>query len=170
VALQVKISPKKPPKPPEPPKPKAPPLPEWLQHCDPDATDNYANGQIPSHALCALPDGKGELRADAAAAYWKLDQAYTAHFGEPICITDSYRSLDSQYRLAATKSGLAARPGTSNHGRGIALDLCGGVESTYSEEHEWFLGNAPRFGWHLPEWARPGGSRPEPWHWEYEGA
>lgn len=162
VAAQVKISPAKPPK------PKAPAVPDWLQNCDPDATSNYGNGQIPRRALCALPDGKGELRADAALGYWKLDQEFRKQFGEPLCITDSYRSLDSQYRLAAAKPGLAARPGTSNHGWGIALDLCGGIESAYSAEHEWFLGNAPAFGWHLPAWARPGGSRPEPWHWEYD--
>jgi hypothetical protein len=27
--------------------------------------------------------------------------------------------------------------------------------------------HAPDHGWHHPRWARQGGSKPEPWHWEY---
>ena len=27
--------------------------------------------------------------------------------------------------------------------------------------------NAGRFGFVQPDWARPGGEKPEPWHWEY---
>src|SRR5207245_973576 len=31
-------------------------------------------------------------------------------------------------------------------------------------------GEAGRFGWNHPAWARPGGSAcPEPWHWEWVG-
>jgi hypothetical protein len=29
------------------------------------------------------------------------------------------------------------------------------------------LQNAPRFGWIHPDWAKQGGNREEPWHWEY---
>ena len=29
--------------------------------------------------------------------------------------------------------------------------------------------NAPAYGFVHPDWAEPGGSRPEPWHWEYVG-
>jgi D-alanyl-D-alanine carboxypeptidase len=31
------------------------------------------------------------------------------------------------------------------------------------------LTHAPLFDWFHPAWAEPGGSRPEPWHWEYGG-
>jgi hypothetical protein len=27
--------------------------------------------------------------------------------------------------------------------------------------------NAGRFGFVQPDWAGPGGEKPEPWHWEY---
>ena len=46
----------------------------------------------------------------------------------PICITDSYRTYASQVRLYGQKPALAAVPGTSNHGWGLAVDLCGGIE------------------------------------------
>jgi hypothetical protein len=31
------------------------------------------------------------------------------------------------------------------------------------------LVNAPLFGWFHPAWARPNGTLPEPWHWEFGG-
>ena len=84
-----------------------------------------------------------------------------------LCITDSYRSLQAQSTLFATKPDLAATPGTSNHGWGLAVDLCGGAEAFGTPEHDWPVSNGPRFGWHHPAWARVDGSRPEPWHFEF---
>jgi hypothetical protein len=36
-------------------------------------------------------------------------------------------------------------------------------------EYAWLAANGPKVGWHHPEWARAGGGREEPWHFEYEG-
>jgi LAS superfamily LD-carboxypeptidase LdcB len=71
--------------------------------------------------------------------------------------------------IYADKPWLAAVPGTSNHGWGTAVDLCGGVEAFGTATHLWMLENAPAFGWFHPSWAKPGGGRPEPWHWEFAG-
>jgi D-alanyl-D-alanine carboxypeptidase len=126
------------------------------------------NGQLPSSVLCTLWDSRHSLRADAAVAVAKLNIAYKQRFGDDICITDSYRTLASQQRLAALKPGLAAPAGTSNHGLGLALDLCDGIESSGSTRYQWMRANAPRYGWDNPTWARVGGSGPtEPWHWEF---
>ena len=128
----------------------------------------YPNGAIPLSALCPLWGAPGHyLRADAAYAFDRLSEAYAQDYGEPLCVTDSYRSLASQESLYATKPGLAAVPGTSNHGWGTAVDFCGGVESFGSPAHEWMRSHAPLFGFFHPEWAQAGGSRPEPWHWEF---
>jgi LAS superfamily LD-carboxypeptidase LdcB len=62
---------------------------------------------------------------------------------------------------------MAAVPGTSNHGWGRAVDLCGGIESFGTPQHDWLVANAPRFGWVHPSWAEVTGSRPEPWHFEF---
>jgi hypothetical protein len=133
-----------------------------------DASLDYANGQIPSDELCTLPWAKKHrLRADAALALAKLDVAYNEHFDKDLCITDSYRSLSSQISVAARKPGLAARPGYSEHGWGLAVDLCAGGDVAGTPEHDWLLEHAPEFGWDNPDWARPSGSRPEAWHWEY---
>lgn len=144
-------------------------VPGWLEGCrrTPQTLDS-PNGQIPEEDLCELPDGF-LLRGDAAAAWSRLASSYERRFGTEVCMTDAYRDLGSQQRLAAIKPGLAARPGTSNHGWGVAVDLCGGVERFDSEQHRWFSENAGGFGWVNPGWAREHGSRPEPWHWEYIG-
>ena len=72
-----------------------------------------------------------------------------------------------QRRLAYTKPGLAATPGSSNHGWGLAIDLCG-AETNSSAAMGWLAENGPAYGWANPDWARRGGSGAyEPWHWEY---
>ncbi len=131
-------------------------------------THGFGNGRIPLEQLCKLPFAEGHrLRADAAVALIRLDAAYRARFGEKLCLTDSYRSLASQYSLAGRKPGLAARPGTSEHGWGLAVDLCDGADRPGTARNTWMLANARKYGWDNPPWARPTGSKPEPWHWEY---
>lgn len=127
----------------------------------------YPNGLIPTSMLCPLPQDSEYLRADAAVAFGKLNAAYADHFGKPICITDSYRSLAVQQDLYGRKPGLAAIPGTSNHGLGLALDLCDGINVFGSTEFLWMKHHASDYGFVHPDWAAASGSRPEPWHWEY---
>ncbi len=140
-----------------------------LPGCTGVVTDtHYANGEVPKDELCALGFAPGHhLRADAAVALARLNIAYRARFGHDVCLTDSYRSVAAQESLAARKPGLAARPGTSEHGMGLAVDFCGGVEAYRSTAYDWMRANAPAFGWQNPDWAIPPSSREEPWHWEY---
>src|SRR3712207_2611655 len=88
----------------------------------------YPNGLIPPSALCEIGVGSHRLRCDAAAAWKAMSAAFAADNGSPICITDSYRTYAGQVRLYGQKPALAAVPGTSNHGWGLAVDLCGGIE------------------------------------------
>lgn len=132
--------------------------------CTQASTAGYPNGFLPPEVLCPIAVGGGQrLRADAAAAFNALLAT------KPVCVTDSYRSYGAQVDVYARKPGLAAVPGTSNHGWGVALDLCGGVETFGTPMYEWMRANAPKYGWIHPAWAEPGGSRPEPWHWEFIG-
>lgn len=134
-----------------------------VAECSGSSTAGYPNGFIPDSALCSIGGGQ-MLRADAAAAFLRMDAAYGG-----LCVTDSYRSYAAQVDVFARKPNLAAIPGTSKHGLGIALDLCGGVNRFGSAAHQWMVDNAGRFGWWHPYWARQGGSMPEPWHWEFTG-
>jgi cell wall-associated NlpC family hydrolase len=129
----------------------------------------YPNGLIPPSAMCPLGVGGHQLRCDAAAAYRAMSAAFAATFGAPICITDSYRTYAGQVRLYGEKPTLAAVPGTSNHGWGLAVDLCGGIDHYGTPQYDWMKANAGRYGYLHPDWAEPGRGREEPWHWEYAG-
>ena len=133
-------------------------------------TEGYPNGRIPEEALCALWGTRDQmLRADAAAAFNDMSKAYAQVFGAPICVGDSYRNYDEQVAVKAAKPGLAAAPGSSNHGWGLATDLCDGIQQFGSPSHRWMQSNSLIYGFFHPSWAQQGGSKPEPWHWEFAG-
>lgn len=139
-----------------------------LPDCDPSqVTAGNENGRLDTDQLCALWQNGHRLRADAAVAFARLNEEYTARFGDTITVTDSYRSYSQQVTLRRKKPGLAAAPGTSEHGWGLAVDMADGVPNV-GERYLWLREVAPKYGWDNPEWARKGGSGAyEPWHWEY---
>lgn len=125
----------------------------------PAELEAYGNGRIPPAALAPIGQGDHRLWAPASGAFQDL-QAAAAREGVAITVTDSYRPFDRQVELAERKGlysqgGLAARPGTSNHGWGRSLDV-----DTGGGTREWLSANAARFGFHDDV---PG----EPWHWTY---
>ncbi|MFL6164816.1 MAG: D-alanyl-D-alanine carboxypeptidase family protein [Ornithinibacter sp.] len=137
--------------------------------CTNDSTV-YPNGMIPPSGLCPIWQAPGESLSPAAAASFNaMSQAYAAQTGIALCITDSYRSLPDQISIKGKRGRFAATPGTSRHGLGHAVDLCGGVQDFGSPAHQWMRQNAPLYGWFHPSWAAAGGSLPEPWHWEFAG-
>ncbi|MGY1660072.1 NlpC/P60 family protein [Geodermatophilus sp. SYSU D00705] len=140
-----------------PPTPVGPVSPAW---------GGWSNGRIPAGTLCTIARGHS-LRCDAAAGYTAMATAFEAAFGRALCITDSYRSHAAQVTAFRAKPALAAVPGTSNHGWALAVDLCGGINVAGTAQNTWMAENAGRFGFVQPEWARPGGEKPEPWHWEF---
>jgi LAS superfamily LD-carboxypeptidase LdcB len=75
-----------------------------------------------------------------------------------------WRSFDEQAALytaylAGKGLGIAAKPGSSNHQSGVAIDIAV-QNSTTSRAYLWLKANAQRFGF-----IRTVSS--EPWHWEY---
>ncbi|MBT9587302.1 M15 family metallopeptidase [bacterium] len=81
--------------------------------------------------------------------------------GVTLTITSGFRSRAEQERLySAYKNGtgnLAARPGTSNHEKGDAIDFGGGQAA-----YDWLAKNASKFGMH-------GNVPGEPWHYSLNG-
>jgi hypothetical protein len=129
----------------------------------------YRNGQVPLSALAHPAQAPTAwFRPDAAAGFDRLSAAYAARFGHPLRVTDSYRDLAGQVSVAGRKPGLAAKPGTSNHGWGLAADVV--VGGYGSADYQWLLHNAPAYGWSNPGWAQAGGSKHEPWHYEFNPA
>lgn len=152
----------------------------------------YPNGQIPTSALTGLSVG-GYLLSGAAASF-EMWRSQAAAAGRTLTITsagDAYRSLERQvavfqerYEARATGDGpfgdvrtwngvryvrmsgaAAAVPGTSNHGKGIAVDIAnaGGFGGPF---HNWLTSSGPALGWSNAE----GASVNEPWHWVHLGS
>jgi zinc D-Ala-D-Ala carboxypeptidase len=121
----------------------------------------YGNGRIPEDALTPLGIGQHRMWQPAAESFHAL-MAEAQAAGVSIGVTDSYRSFDQQVDLAKRKGlysqgGLAAKPGTSNHGWGLSLDL-----KLDAKAQDWMRANGPRFGF-VEDVPR------EPWHWTFQG-
>lgn len=121
----------------------------------------YQNGRLPDEALTSIGIGNHKLAPPAAAAFRQMVAAAEAE-GITIGVTDTYRSYDAQVDVARRKGlysqgGLAAKPGTSHHGLGLATDL-----DLDSRAQAWMRANAGRFGFveNTPR---------EPWHWKFDG-
>jgi hypothetical protein len=128
------------------------------------------NGFLPPEALCRLRTAPGQLLvAPAAQAFDAMSAAFAATFSQPLCVTDSYRDYATQVDVFRRKPNLAATPGRSQHGWGLAVDLCGGVQQYGSAAYQWLKQNSTTFRYVHPDWAEPNGTRPEPWHWEFRG-
>ena len=81
--------------------------------------------------------------------------------GVDIGITDSYRSYEAQVDVARRKGlysqgGLAAVPGTSDHGWGMAVDL-----DLDAQAQAWMRKHGPAYGFHED-------TPREPWHWGFK--
>lgn len=132
------------------------------------AWGGYENGQIPLSVLAELAFAPGRyLRPDAAEALGRLNEAFSAHFGRTLVVTDAYRDYDAQVECREQKGNLCAAPGTSNHGWGLAVDLGSNVNSFDTAEYRWMALNAATYGWLHPSWAERDGRKPEPWHWQF---
>jgi hypothetical protein len=119
----------------------------------------YGNGKIPENALRQVGNTNHKLWAPAADSLTAL-VADAKRAGVTIGITDSYRPYAEQVDLAKRKGlysqgGLAAKPGTSDHGWGMAVDL-----DLDSRAQAWMRTNAAKYGFEED-------TPREPWHWAY---
>lgn len=135
------------------------------------STSGYSNGRIPLTAMSELTFAPGHyVRADGAMMLELLNAEFRSVFGHDIAMTDSYRSYSLQVITKANKGYLAATPGRSNHGLGLALDLRGDVATWGTIERNWLVEHGADYGWISPAWAQPGVGKEEPWHWEFAGS
>jgi LAS superfamily LD-carboxypeptidase LdcB len=120
----------------------------------------YGNGRIPESALTKVGNTDHKLWAPAAESLTRMI-ADAKRDGVTIGITDSYRPYAEQVDLARRKGlysqgGLAAKPGTSEHGWGMAADL-----DLNSKALTWMRANAEKYGFdeNVPR---------ESWHWAFK--
>ncbi|HEY0118542.1 MAG TPA: M15 family metallopeptidase [Cellulomonas sp.] len=120
----------------------------------------YGNGRIPASALEPVGSTGALMWQPAAEALDHLIAAAKTD-GVTIGVTEGYRPYDEQVSLAKSEGlysqgGLAAKPGTSEHGWGLAADL-----KLDPSALAWMRTNAARFGFvaNVPR---------ESWHWAYQ--
>ena len=114
------------------------------------------NGRLPDEMLVDV--GGGHRLQPAAAAAWQQMVAAAAQDGVNVTIGNAYRTFEAQVALVHEKGrysqgGLAADPGTSQHGWGLAVDVASGQDWLAQHGREFGFDTIPR----------------EPWHWQYEG-
>jgi hypothetical protein len=133
----------------------------------PDQVWDPDSGAVPSSELSQIPWAPTHfVRTDVLDGLVELNTAYREAFGENLTINSSYRSYESQKALYDPSSPIAAAPGCSNHGLGLAVDFGGGVETFDTPQYTWLKAHAQAYGWTHPPFAEPDGRVPEPWHWQ----
>ena len=109
------------------------------------------NGKLPSELLSKSKYSGARFLVDVISDYDKLYEAFQARFGKGLILTDHYRTYSTQVSLKQRKPKLAARPGTSNHGWGLAFDfdhrdasyeIAGGKSGFQSDVYNWLKQNA----------------------------
>lgn len=132
------------------------------------------NGIVPAKDLCVIPFQPTHLlRCGTISDVIRLHYAFKARFGRNLPIDrwrySTFRSYaDQQVVWREIGPPIAARPGTSPHGYGLAIDWGedGGFTSTVNR---WLAANGPRYNWVRQPWHEEGGSWGEWWHFDYIG-
>ena len=121
------------------------------------------NGKLPASDLTPIPGG--QLRKDAAIAWLAMRSFIGKETGVWICPTSprtAYRPVQDQHYFwnlyQSGKGALAARPGTSNHGWGIAVDLPTPAMQAAVRQH------GHTFGWGIKGGQLPSDAPSEAWH------
>jgi LAS superfamily LD-carboxypeptidase LdcB len=155
-------------------------------------------GDLPAGITNSISDTK-ELLAEAIAPLkamltewvtWMKAEGFVGSKGTYANINSAFRTHQQQVDIRTKHGSNAARPGTSNHGWGIAIDfqfykkngdiifnydkngkpnVNEGYNFDINESIVWLLKNSYRFGWVIPENLRDNAGLEEFWHFEYHG-
>lgn len=143
----------------------------------------YKNGQIPENKLRfinnwqsykgAIGSDRGRIRLfdKASRALDSLLAAASAQ-GIKFKINSAYRTYEDQVLVKQQQGKLAATPGRSNHGFGLAVDFAAGPGlrklNSRDLQYKWLLVNANKYGFRRLPWTPAKGEDWEAWHWEYQ--
>jgi hypothetical protein len=117
------------------------------------------NGRLATTSLIEIPGGR--LTNEAGANWLAMRRKGGRELGiwiSPLGARSSYRTFAEQQHFwdlyRSGRGNLAARPGTSNHGLGRAVDLAAPgpmrrVVDRYGAEYGWRWGEAPSESWHV---------------------
>lgn len=130
----------------------------------------FKNGEVPKSEMKKVTGypgygaaGSGLMHKSVADKFQSMLDAAKKD-GHGIGINDTYRTYADQVYMKRTKGYLAATPGTSNHGYGLAADV-----NYTNAGFKWLWANAGKFGFKpLSGWGLSPNTpdKAEAWHWE----
>ena len=127
------------------------------------------NGVLPDSALSRIPGGrlaKGAPARSLIAMRYYIGRK-TGVWIKPTGPNASYRTLAKQQEFYAAyqagKGPLAAKPGTSNHGLGLAVDVPSPAMQAQIRKY------GHRFGFGIKGGRLPSDAPSEAWHVKYDG-
>jgi hypothetical protein len=141
------------------------------------------NGELPANLIAKLDFSSIKLEKHAAKQLNAMNKEFKAKFGVDIAMSGGNRSFDVQNsifdwahydktgkaRKIGTNGGTAAaKPGTSQHGWGLAIDTSN-MGDKGSAKFDFLEAIGGKYGWVNPGWAKGSGAGHEPWHREYIG-
>ncbi len=131
------------------------------------------NGKVPERMLAAIawdPE-KTLIASPALKDLNRLNAAFKKKFGKNI-------DIDLAYRTRATQDAywiklgpyVAARPGTSNHGWGTAIDMPETYDYSFRGKYfKWLKANSKNYNWVHRKILEEGSPYAEAWHFDYVG-
>lgn len=165
---------------------------EWNKNCPPELiVVNGKNSIDESHKVDIKVCRGKEIGALAAEKLEEMIQSASKE-GIILWISSGYRSTkyqeklfnnqvqrekakgNSQEKAEELAQTVVARPGTSEHNTGLAVDFNGVQDDFYkTKEYKWLMDNAERFGFierYQEKWRDRTGVIYEPWHFRYVGS
>lgn len=131
------------------------------------------NGKVPASMLVAIPWDREKtlIAAPALADLTRLNTAFKKKFGTSLTIDLAYRTRATQdYYWTDLGPLIAARPGTSNHGWGTAIDLPETHDYSFrGKYYKWLKLNSKKYNWVHRSYLEEGSKYAEAWHFEYVG-
>jgi len=116
------------------------------QASQPNSGTQIVNGQVPESLLMAVDQKGNKLVQTAAIDFLRASKDAQQNTGQSLKLVgpnSSYRTFKQQEDMARQYGiGQAARPGRSNHGFGLSIDL---IKDT---GWQWFVTNGPKYGFY----------------------
>lgn len=130
-----------------------------------------ANGRLASSNLVAISwdPGQNLIAGPALGDLTKMNQAFKKKFGHNLEIDLTYRTRGTQeYLYRELGPMIAAKPGTSNHGWGLAIDFPETRDYGFGGKYyTWLTAHSAKYGWVHHKVYDKGSPYAEAWHFEY---
>ncbi|WP_417234729.1 SH3 domain-containing protein [Arthrobacter sp.] len=143
----------------------------WSRRTTAAQVRRMPNGKLASSNLVAISwdPGQNLIAGPALRDLTKLDQAFKRKFGRHLEIDLTYRTRGTQeYLYRELGRMIAATPGTSNHGWGLAIDFPETRDYGFGGRyHTWLKAHSKSYGWVHHKVYEKGSPYAEAWHFEY---